>query len=307
MLIRSLIVPTLLAAGLAVTPLLAAGGGGGGGGFSAPSQSAPQYDPAEEYRKGIAALQAKDYKAAKTALDRVTSVAPRDANAQYLAGMARQGLSDWKGARKNFERAAKLDPGLIRAWRELGLTYAKLGDSSKAGSVVSQLKAKSASCGATCAQAAELTEATNAVETALIGKPSASLSKDLLFASAARGDSIYLEAVSLINDRRYTDAITSLQSAQAAFGPHPDILTYLGFANRKLGRFGEAESYYQAALAVAPKHRGATEYYGELMVERGDLTGARRMLARLDAQCRFGCYEAEELRQWIAAGRSPHS
>jgi tetratricopeptide (TPR) repeat protein len=306
--IRSFIVPTLLAAGLAVTPLLAAGGGGGGGGgFSGPSQSAPQYDPVEEYRKGIAALQAKDYKAAKTALDRVTSAAPRDANAQYLAGMARQGLNDWKGARKNFERAAKLDPSLIRAWRELGLTYAKLGDAAKAGNVVTQLKAKSANCGATCAQAAELAEATKAVEATLAGKPSAALSKDLLFASAPQGDTFYLDAVSLINDRRYADAIASLRSAQKAFGPHPDILTYLGFANRKLGRFGEAETYYQAALSVAPKHRGATEYYGELMVERGDLTGARRMLARLDAQCRFGCYEAEELRQWIAAGRSPHS
>lgn len=305
---NSVIFPTMLVAALAATPLLAAGGGGGGGGgFSSPSESAPRYDPAEEYRKGIAALQIKDYKAAKTALDRVTSAAPRDANAQYLAGLARQGLNDWKGARKNFERAAKLDPALIRAWRELGLTYAKLGDTARAGGVVTQLKAKSASCGATCAQSAELTEATKAVEAALTGRPSAARSQDLLFASAAQGDTFYLEAVSLINERQYGDAIASLRAAQSAFGPHPDILTYLGFANRKLGRFGDAEAYYRAALAVAPKHRGATEYYGELMVERGDLAGARRMLAKLDAACRFGCYEAEELRQWIAAGRSPHS
>jgi hypothetical protein len=42
-------------------------------------------------------------------------------------------------------------------------------------------------------------------------------------------------------------------------------------------------------------------------LERGDLAGARIKLAALDAQCRFGCAEAEELRLWIAAGRSPHS
>jgi hypothetical protein len=43
------------------------------------------------------------------------------------------------------------------------------------------------------------------------------------------------------------------------------------------------------------------------MVERGDLAGAKVMLARLDRQCHFGCAEAEELRRWIAAGHSPHS
>ena len=40
-------------------------------------------------------------------------------------------------------------------------------------------------------------------------------------------------------------------SARAtAFGAHPDILTYLGFANRKLGRFDVAEDYYRQALAA---------------------------------------------------------
>jgi hypothetical protein len=60
-------------------------------------------------------------------------------------------------------------------------------------------------------------------------------------------------------------------------------------------------------LAIAPRHRGALEYYGELKVERGDLAGARRMLARLDRACSFGCAEAEELRRWIDAGRDPHA
>jgi tetratricopeptide (TPR) repeat protein len=307
---RTLPLLTALCALLAGSPLLAAGGGGGGGGgMSAPSESAPQYDPAEEYRKGIAALQAKDYKAAKLAFDRVSVVAPRDANSQYLAGTARQGLNDWKGARRNFERAAKLDPNLIRAWRELGLTHAKLGDAKKAGAVVAGLKAKVATCGTSCAQAGELAEASKAIEAALIGQPSAAVSphQNLLFASSTKGDAFYLEAVSLINERRYEEAISSLRSAQGAFGPHPDILTYLGFTNRKMGRFVEAEEYYRAALAIAPRHRGATEYYGELMVERGDLAGARAKLAALDKICQFGCYEAEELRRWIAAGQSPHS
>jgi tetratricopeptide (TPR) repeat protein len=303
------VIAALLLASSSTALMAAGGGGGGGGGFSSPSESAPRYDPAEEYRKGIAALQAKDFKAAKISFDRVTSAAPKDANSQYLAGLARQGLNDWKGARKSFERAAKLDPSLVRAWRELGVSSAKMGDAAKAGEVVAGLKAKAATCGPTCPQATELAEATKAVEAALAGRPTVSVapSHSLLFASADRGDAFYLTAVSLINERRYEDAIASLKTAQGAFGPHPDILTYLGFANRKLGRFDEAETYYRAALSAAPQHRGATEYYGELMVERGDLAGARAKLAELDKQCRFGCYEAEELRRWITAGRSPHS
>ena len=73
-----------------------------------------------------------------------------------------------------------------------------------------------------------------------------------------------------INEHRYQEAIDELQRAKATFGAHPDVLTYLGFASRKLHCYDVAEAYYRQALAVAPNHKGATEYYGELMVERGD-------------------------------------
>ena len=100
---HSTLAPILTLALALAAPAFASGGGGGGGGGSMPSESAPSYDPAEEYRKGVAALQANDFKTAKTAFDRVIAVAPRDANTQYLAGMSRTGLGDWKGARKFFD------------------------------------------------------------------------------------------------------------------------------------------------------------------------------------------------------------
>ena len=109
----------------------------------------------------------------------------------------------------------------------------------------------------------------------------------------------------LINEKRYDEALASLDSARAAFGPHPDVLTYQGYSWRKMCDHARAESYYQQALAIAPDHRGATEYYGELKVERGDVAGAKQMLARLDASCTYGCAEAEELRRWIDAGGEP--
>jgi len=147
---------------VAAMPALAAGGGGGGM-SQAPSVSAPQYDAAAEYRAGVRALEAKDYKAAKTAFDHSISAAPRNANAQYMAGVARTGLGDLKNARKFYARAAKIDPNLIAAWRDLGVTDGQLGDKAKAQETLAALQARRATCAETCPQAADLKGAEEAV------------------------------------------------------------------------------------------------------------------------------------------------
>ena len=287
------------------------GGSGGsmGSGGQRPSMTAPDFDAAAEYRKGIEALKAERFAEAKKAFVKVLGVAPRDANSNYLAGLASVGLNDLKDARKYFEKAVKADQNLVPARQDLAVTLAKLGDRAKAEAELAKLKQIEAKCASTCPQAAALKSAIATVTAALAGSPQAELRTrpGLLFESARMGDAAYLVAVGLINEGKYEAAIASLEDAKTTFGAHPDILTYLGFANRKLGRFELAESYYLQALAAAPEHRGATEYYGELMVERGDLTGAKRMLAKLEAQCSFGCAEADELRRWIDAKRSPAS
>lgn len=299
--------PLLLLSSACLLPWAATANPGGGG--SAPSMNAPEFDAAAEYRKGIAALQAKRYAEAKKSFTRVLGVAPRDANTNYLAGLACSGLNDLKRARKHFEKAVKYDGAMVAAHQELGITYARLGDKAKAEAALASLKRLSDKCAGSCPDAAKLRNAVTAVTAALGQGAQARIETrpSLLFTSAEVGDRAYLDAVSLINEARYEQAIASLQQARTAFGAHPDILTYLGFAHRKLGRFEVAENYYRQALAAAPEHKGATEYYGELMVERKDMAGARRMLARLDSLCDFGCAEADELRRWIDAGRSPAS
>jgi Tfp pilus assembly protein PilF len=295
-----------LAIGFPAGAVLAAAGGGGTS-SSAPSMSAPQFDPAAEYRNGITALQANRYQEAKRAFGHVLAVAPGDANTNYLAGLANAGLNDLKAARKHYERAVKADKDMILAHRELAITYVKLGERPKAEAELAVLARLNTACAGSCDQSADLTASIAAVQAALAAAPTAHLETQpsLLFANASAGDHKYVEAVGLINEGRYQDAIASLELARTAFGAHPDILTYLGFANRKLGRYEVAEEYYRQALAASPIHRGATEYYGELMVERGDLAGAGAMLARLDRICDFGCAEADELRRWIDAGHSP--
>jgi tetratricopeptide (TPR) repeat protein len=294
-----------LAGALAMTSAAAiAAGGGGGGGGEMPSASTPSYDPAEEYRKAVAAIQAKEFKKAATAAQHVTEAAPRSVEGWRVLGIAQAGSFNWKGARKAYEKAVKLAPDDVISHAGLGMALAKLQD-GKAQAELDWLKAKASACGS-CSDAAQLQAATTEVEGALAGstpKPAALLeNRSLLF---AQGDAAYVQAVSLINEKRYDDALKSLDAAREVFGPHPDVLTYQGYTWRKKGDFAKAQTFYEQALSIAPDHRGATEYYGELKVERGDMAGARQMLARLDKVCAFGCAEAEELRRWISAGGEP--
>lgn len=303
----------LLAGALAAlggTAALASAGGGGGGSPEMPSASGPQYDPAVEYAKAITALQAKDYKTAARAADHVTQAAPKSADGWRILGAAKAGSSDWKGARRAYEKAVKLNPDDATSHAGLGQALGNLKD-AKAQAELDWLKAKAQSCGAACP--ADLPALTGMVEGAMTAspadapKPSALLeNRSLLFAGPKAGDAAYIQAVSLINERRYDEALTSLAQAQAVFGPHPDILTYEGYTWRKKGDYARAETYYRQALAIAPNHVGATEYYGELKVARGDIAGARLMLAKLDRICAYGCADAEELRRWIDAGGDPH-
>ena len=302
----------LRAASLAVllaTTSAALANSSGGSMSSAPSMSMPEFDAAAEYRAGIDALKASRFADAKKSFAKVLNVAGTDANANFLAGMADAGLNDLKAAAKHYERAVRNNGKMVEAHQELAVTYAKLGQRDKAQAELVKLQKLQADCGTACADAAKLKAAISAVQAALGAPPQARLETQppLLFASTAGGDHAYLDAVGLINEHRYPEAIASLERAKAAFGAHPDILTYLGFANRKLHRYDLAEHYYRQALAAEPKHKQATEYYGELMVERGNMTEAKALLAKLDSICTFGCFEADELRQWIAAKGKPAS
>lgn len=66
-----------------------------------------------------------------------------------------------------------------------------------------------------------------------------------------------------INSGYYDSASALLKESAQVFGPHPDILTYQGFVNRKLGNYSKALSFYRTALAIESEHRGANEYLGE--------------------------------------------
>jgi len=76
----------------------------------------------------------------------------------------------------------------------------------------------------------------------------------------------------------------------------------MGYSLRKASTpdLAGAENFYNEALRIDPKHRGALEYSGELYLQTGDLAKAEQRLAALDKACYFGCQEYSDLKKAIA-------
>ena len=273
------------------------GGGGGGGGFSGAGASAPQYNPVKDYQAGLSALKAKDYKRADKMFKRVLGGTTKNAQANYYMGVTKVGLGKDKAAVRYFKRAAKYQKKFYEAEAGLGAAYAASGKADKAQETLAKLQASAASCG-TCGDSGRINSAITKVEAAMAGNATTQTSY-LSPLDPEAVDNQYFETVALINQGKYAQAFDDLYLTAAAVGPHPDITTYMGYTQRKLGNYDTAKTYYAMALEVAPNHKGANEYLGELYVETGEMDKAYAQLAKLETICTFGCVEENELRSWI--------
>ena len=76
----------------------------------------------------------------------------------------------------------------------------------------------------------------------------------------------------------------------------------MGYSHRKakVPDYAAAERYYDEALRIDAKHRGALEYSGELYLMKGDLPKAEERLARLDKACFLPCEEHADLKKAVA-------
>lgn len=304
-----LLVVAACAALLTTSGALASGGdsGGGGMGGSSPSMGRPGggESPAVVYQRGVQELQAQQFRDAIRDFRTVLRAAPNDPNVNYVLGLAYVGDNDAQHARGPLEKAARADNGPIGAHLQLGLVYLHLNEHDLAVEQQTALQAMVTACDAACGDARRtaiqqnLDALTQAINTPP-ATPATAPTTGWNFPSNADGRAAYAEAVGLINQQNYSQALVSLDRAQTAIGPHPDILNYMGFASRRLGRTDAALAYYQEALALDPNHRGANEYLGELYIQMGRMDDARRQLARLDHLCAYGCAEREELQHWLA-------
>ena len=112
------------------------------------------------------------------------------------------------------------------------------------------------------------------------------------------------EATKLIEQEKYADAVPHLKTANEKVPTNADVLNLLGYSHRKLGKFDEAHDYYERALKIDAKHKGALNYLGQLYLETGRPEKAKEMLARLDKACTFGCKEYDWLKQAVASGKA---
>ncbi len=102
-----------------------------------------------------------------------------------------------------------------------------------------------------------------------------------------------------IDAKNYQAAIAELETIVAKDAKNADAYNLLGFSNRKLKNYTVAEQYYNRALELDPKHKGAMEYLGELYVETGRMDEANQMLSRLDNACFLSCSEYKQLKSVI--------
>ncbi len=114
----------------------------------------------------------------------------------------------------------------------------------------------------------------------------------------------YLSAEKLINKNKFADAIVKLNDALSVDSKDADIYNYLGFTHRKLGKMEKAAFYYNKALEINPKHKGALEYQGEMYLTLNQIGKAEENLKKLDKICFLGCTEFDKLKKSIMDKKS---
>ena len=108
-------------------------------------------------------------------------------------------------------------------------------------------------------------------------------------------------ARALIVEKKWSVAIDELRKVNDS--GNADWNNLMGYSLRKgpTPDYPGAERFYNEALRLDPKHRGALEYSGELYLMTGDLPKAEQRLAALDKVCTFSCSEYADLKKAVAS------
>jgi Flp pilus assembly protein TadD len=132
---------------------------------------------------------------------------------------------------------------------------------------------------------------------ALVGG-GAALAADLV-ATPAKADAL-APARARIAEKSWAAAIDELKKVDATSSA--DWNNLMGYSLRKAdpANLAEAEKYYNEALRIDAKHRGALEYSGELYLMTGNLEMAEQRLAALDKACFLPCEEYTDLKRAVA-------
>jgi tetratricopeptide (TPR) repeat protein len=88
-------------------------------------------------------------------------------------------------------------------------------------------------------------------------------------------------------EARDWDGVIDHMSKVVAANPTYDMVwTRLGYAYRQVSAYDKSLAAYDQALSINPSNRGALEYLGEAYLQMGKPEEARKVAARLAAECR---------------------
>ncbi|MFT3820092.1 MAG: tetratricopeptide repeat protein [Rubrivivax sp.] len=106
-------------------------------------------------------------------------------------------------------------------------------------------------------------------------------------------------ARALIADGKWAAAIDALKAVNDSGSA--DWNNLMGYSHRKARTpdYAAAERYYDAALRIDPRHKGALEYSGELYLMTGNAAKAEARLAALNGVCGTSCEEYKDLKAAI--------
>ena len=113
-------------------------------------------------------------------------------------------------------------------------------------------------------------------------------------------DPNYTAGKQLVEAMNWPAALEAFEKAAAKDPGNANAQNYLGYVNRKMGKFDLAFKYYAEALRLDPKHKGAHEYVGEAYLMVGNLAKAEEHLRALDGICFFSCEEFRDLKKAVA-------
>lgn len=95
---------------------------------------------------------------------------------------------------------------------------------------------------------------------------------------------------------KYQEALGYLSLADKS---DPRVVTYIGFATRKLGDVDAALPFYRRALELNPNYSVARAYMGEAFLQKNEPAKAKAELAEIATRCGTGCAEYLDLAQHI--------
>jgi len=106
------------------------------------------------------------------------------------------------------------------------------------------------------------------------------------------------KAYALVYDKSdYESGIAVLRAM--GYDDNADVATLIGYASRKLGRYDDAQYWYDRALAADPNHALTWSYYGMWQAEQGNLLKAKDDLQKVASICGTECREYTELKAVI--------